>query len=147
MNELNAQAAEVKNSLVPSGSVRLYSQQWRKYLDWCSTKQIYLEDVLLVYFQELSQQYAPSSLWTFYSCINCYFQSNEGISLKKFSALNRFLKLLSSRPAPKQSAVFTEDQLRQYLHNAPNEGEHLVEKSSTIHWTLFPKKCIDLLAN
>jgi hypothetical protein len=97
MNESSAQAADVKNSLVPSGSVRLYSQQWKKDLDWCGTKQlsekqIYLEDALLVYFQELSEQYAPSSLWTFYSCINCYFQSNEGINLKKFSALNLFLK-------------------------------------------------------
>jgi hypothetical protein len=79
MNELSAQTAEVKNSLVPSGSVRLYSQQWRKYLDWCSTKQlnkkqICSEDALLVYFQELSQQYALSSLWPFIHALIVIFK-------------------------------------------------------------------------
>jgi len=127
MDELSVQASLVRQTLVPSASAGTYSKQWDNYLKWAALKQltedtIYSEDSLLVYFQELSKHYAPSSMWTIFSCINCYFQIHKGINIKQFYSLVRFLKQLSATHVPKQAKAFTEKEISLYLQSAPNDG-------------------------
>jgi hypothetical protein len=62
-----------QTALLPSVSAPRYDDAWCKFLQW-KTQQIDEssvpnEEMLLVYFDFLSDQYASSSMWTFFSMI------------------------------------------------------------------------------
>lgn len=90
------------------------------------------EVVLLTYFDYLSKNYAPNSLWFTYSklktTINCYDQVDIG-SYKKILS---FLKKKSSGYQPKKSAIFTKENIVKFLSYAPDEI-YLSTKVSTVY--------------
>lgn len=133
MDAITAQASVVKDSLLPSASFKTYTKYWNHYIDWTKEKkipedQIYTENTLLVYFHELSESYSPSSLWTIFSCINCHFQIYKNINLNNFGSLRLFLKRKGQRYKPKKASVFTRVQVENYIKQAPNVGQHLLQK-------------------
>ena len=50
------------------------------------------EPVILAYFQELSERYKPSSLWSKYSMVRAKLLFNENVNIKKYAKVLAFLK-------------------------------------------------------
>ena len=62
--EISAKALEVSNNLLPHKSRKMYEKFYRQFMDWRKTKSInsFSENVLLVYFEELSLSMKSSTL-------------------------------------------------------------------------------------
>jgi hypothetical protein len=62
-----------RTALLPSISAPRYDDAWTKFLKWkdcqIDSGSIPNEEMLLVYFDEISEQYAASSLWTISSML------------------------------------------------------------------------------
>jgi integrase len=133
-NNIQQQAAQIKKTLLPASSAKLYVKHWDRYLKWVTAKQLneeqlYMEDTLLVYFSELQEKYSPSSLWSIFSCLNRFFQINRNIKLNEFSSLILFLKQQNAPHKPKRSAVFTKEQIQRFLLLCHQKnGQLLVQK-------------------
>lgn len=60
-------------AILPSVSVVRYDDVWNKFLQWKDSQtedhSVPNEEMLLVYFDYLSDQYTSSSMWTMYSMI------------------------------------------------------------------------------
>jgi integrase len=133
-NNIQQQAAQIKKTLLPASSAKLYVKHWHRYLKWITAKQLneeqlYMEGTLLVYFSELQEKYSPSSLWSIFSCLNRFFQINRNIKLNEFSSLILFLKQQNAPHKPKRSAVFTKEQIQRFLLLCHQKnGQLLVQK-------------------
>jgi len=66
---------------------------------------------LLAFFIKLGQDYAPSTLYVIYSCINHHFITVNGYKLNTMLRLQRFLKLNTSTYVCKKSKVFSSEQV------------------------------------
>jgi integrase len=97
-----------------------------------------------VYFNELSKQYSPATLWTIFSCLNKNFQLSKNIRLNDYSTLVFFLKQKSEMCKPKKAVIFSSDQIKQYLSSAPNEGEYLVNKLVLVFGLFGALRCNEL---
>ena len=68
----------------------------------CKTN-ITSENVVLAYFKEFSKNHAPSSIWNRFSMLKSFIKVKEKVGFE-----------------PKQSDVFTKDQIRQFISDAPD---------------------------
>ena len=71
---INERATKIRRTaLLPSLSSPRYDEAWEKFILWKEQQTVALsipnEEMLLVYFDFLADQYAASSLWTMYSMI------------------------------------------------------------------------------
>jgi len=66
---------------------------------------------LLAFFIQLGKDYAPSTLYVTYSCINHHFITKNGYKLNTMLRLQRFLKLNTSTYVCKKSKVFSSEQI------------------------------------
>jgi hypothetical protein len=71
---ITERASKVRRlTLLPSVSGARYDEAWTKFLQWKDSQigasSVPNEEMLLVYFDELSEHFAPSSLWTIYSML------------------------------------------------------------------------------
>ena len=71
---ITERASKVRRiALLPSISASRYDDAWGKFLQWKDSQvdagSIPNEEMLLVYFDEISDQFAASSLWTIYSML------------------------------------------------------------------------------
>ena len=62
--EFEAEAKDITDDLLPAKSCARYNQCYDELKRWCDVNKTnsYSEDVLLVYFKELSQTFKPSTL-------------------------------------------------------------------------------------
>lgn len=115
---------------LPEKSRQKYQMAYNTFMDWCSNKNIksLSENVLVDYFQELSQKYKPLSLWTLYSMLRSTLNMYQNVSLKNYSKLREFLKSYSAdNPSKHPSKTFTAEQINRFLTEAPDE-KYLVAK-------------------
>ncbi|KAJ8914666.1 hypothetical protein NQ315_017363 [Exocentrus adspersus] len=67
--EIIEAAKEIEANLLPEKSQKIYKQTYKKFFDYCTQKKSYSENVLLVYFGELSKKMKSSTLWSVYSML------------------------------------------------------------------------------
>ena len=93
---------------------RMYERYMNKWKDYVKEKKIKNEtnDVTVRdFFKSLRGQYAPSTLWVIYSCVNTYFQETHGTNLKNYSRLQRYMKAQSSKYVCAKSKTFSAEEL------------------------------------
>jgi hypothetical protein len=71
MQDIHSSAESIKASLLPARSAGIYKKWLQHSTSWLKSHNIneidmFLENVLLVYFNELSKQYSPAILWTIF---------------------------------------------------------------------------------
>ena len=114
--------AETENMLLSSfGSIKTTNMYQRYQRGWVSyalehkvnkkTPKDLLDQHLLAYFVNVGKEYAPSTLYVIYSCINHYAITNYGFKLDTMFRLQRFLKLNTSTYVCKKSKVFSSEQM------------------------------------
>lgn len=121
--EIREVANNAIQNLLPEKSKNKYKGVYKNFQDWCSNKNVnsFTENVLLAYFNELSNKYKASSLWTFYSMLRSTLNINNGINIENYSKLRAFLKRQSEKHIAKKAKTFTPEQLNNFINEAPDE--------------------------
>jgi hypothetical protein len=69
--DIRAAALATGGNLLPEKSQTGYNNSYNDFKEWCKTRNVtkISENVVLVYFQEKSQNYKSSTLWSLYSMV------------------------------------------------------------------------------
>jgi integrase len=71
---------------------------------------------VLYYLSELSERYAPTSLWTIYSILNKFMKVFYSIDLNQCFLLKDFLKNLDKTHCPKKSSVLSSNDIENFVN-------------------------------
>lgn len=84
--DISNAAKDISNQLLPEKSRKQYEKAYQDFMNWKISKSStsFSEDVLLVYFQELSEKFKSSSLWTFYSMLKSTLSINHNVDISKY---------------------------------------------------------------
>lgn len=121
--EIKKMASEVTNDLLPNKSKDRYEEAYQKYMDWCLENKIKTtsENVMLAYFGSLHTKYCPTSLWAYYSMIKKVLQVKNNLDISRYHKLKAYLKKQSDGFVKKKSLIFTNEQMNQFLNEAPQK--------------------------
>lgn len=124
--------------LVPEKSSKRYNDAYNKFMAWRKEQKTesFVEDVFLAYFDDGAKHYAPSTLWSMYSMLKSKLIANHNIDIARYSRLIAFLKRKNVGFEPKQASVFTPEEIKKFLLDAP-DSEFLVVKV-----TIFFRLCV-----
>lgn len=120
---------------LPEKSRKRYEIVYKSFRDWQSHKKIdsFCEEVLLVYFKELSEKYASSTLWVNYSMLRSTLSIHHNINMASYVRLRNFLKRTSKSFQSIQSTTktFTTKEINKFISEAP-DAIYLVTKVALI---------------
>ena len=87
-------AAKIMDNLLPQRSVDRYNSTYAAFRRWQANHHVHSfdENVLLVYFDTLSQKFAPITLWANYSMLKSTIQTRHNVDIGKYAKLTVFLK-------------------------------------------------------
>ncbi|KAJ6634976.1 hypothetical protein Bhyg_13558 [Pseudolycoriella hygida] len=123
-------------ALGPEKSSKRYDETYNRFID-CRKQQgteSFVEEVFLAYFEDKSQHYAPSTLWSIYSMLKSKMIANHNIDISRYSRLLSFVKTKNVGFQSKQASVFTPEEIKKFLLEAP-DSEFLVIKAVTVFGT------------
>lgn len=122
-------AENASSSLLPVKSRERYELAYQKFMEWRLKNNIqsFSENVMLAYFQELSEKMKPSSLWAFYSMLRTTININNNVNIATYSKLIILLKRKSDGFKSKKSKVLTAKNINDFLENAP-DSQYLLMK-------------------
>lgn len=115
-------ASNMTMNLLPAKSRSNYNKCYHEFMEWKMNKNAtsFSENVLLAYFQELSEKYKVSSMWVKYSMIKSTLNIYNEVDITKYSKLIAFLKRNSQGYKGKKSKTFTAEQINKFLNEAPD---------------------------
>lgn len=122
--DIEESASEAILGLVPQKSRVQYTLVFERYEKWCHEKKIKDitgEKVLLAYFNELSKDRKPTSLWSYYSMLKTELSIRKNVDIKKCANLFAMLKRKSEGYKPKKSKILTKKHITTFLQTADNE--------------------------
>lgn len=81
--KIQKKSLETSIEILPQKSVEKYNRQYDKFMEWCNKHGIkkYSENVLLAYFSDLSKEYSPASMWSYYSMIKATLSAKNDVVL------------------------------------------------------------------
>lgn len=107
------------NNLLPQISKNLYLKAYEEFMKWKHINSaLFDENVLLVYFEELSKTLKPPTLWCTWSKLKTTLNLKEGVNLDKYNILKSSLKNKSKGYKPKKSKILTLAQVNTFLELA-----------------------------
>lgn len=129
--EIKDKAQEVTLNLLPDKSKHRYNLQYKLFMDWCAANMVkkYSESVILTYMSELSKQFKSSTLWSIHSMLKATLSVKHDVDIGKYMKVNAFLKKNSIGHVAKKSKIFSSEEVRKFLRDAPDEL-HLLSKVS-----------------
>lgn len=119
------------NELIPEKSSLRYNNAYNEFMEWNKAKKGdgVSETVLLAYFFNMSTLKKPTSLWAYYSMLKSTIKVKHNIDIGNYYKLVAFLKSKQSGYKPTQAKVFTEENIKQFICNAP-DSQWLIVKVS-----------------
>ena len=100
-----------------------YQNMWFEYREE-NKIEIELDDkYLLDFFQKQKYNFAPSTIWVIYSCINSYFIETHNINLKTFPRLTKYLKNITSKHVCKKSMTLDSKQVDSVISTCMDSDE------------------------
>lgn len=117
--DFESEKQAIISNLLPQKSRATYELAYTKFLKWRHDNNAILnEDVLLVYFKELSDTWKPPTLWSIWSKLRATLSLRDNININHYNLLKTFLKNTSKGYKPKKSKVLTWAQLKQFLNTS-----------------------------
>ncbi|KAK5641228.1 hypothetical protein RI129_009775 [Pyrocoelia pectoralis] len=94
--DITEKAMVATNNLLPEKSRKIYEKFYNQFMEWRTKNNIasYSENVLIVYFEELSNKIKSPSLWTRYSILKSTLNIKNQINIAQYPKLHALLKLL-----------------------------------------------------
>ncbi|XP_061726715.1 uncharacterized protein LOC133532183 [Cydia pomonella] len=117
---------------LPAKSKEKYNTTYENFISWQKEKNItsFCEEVLLMYFEQISAKYKPTSLWAFYSMLKCGLKRRHNVNIKEYAQLGAFLKNLS-KGYVKKVKVLTFENVEKFIDEAP-DNKYLAIKVALI---------------
>ena len=118
---------------IPEYSKRLYERQYRRFQDWRLQMGITNEtdeEILLTYFEKLSENYKPTTLFTTFTKLKSMIFIQENIDISRYSRLLYFLKEAGKSHIAKRAKIFTREQISKFVNNDPDDTFLLHKVSS-----------------
>lgn len=145
--EILEKAQGATNNLLPAKSRERYEIVYKKFMDWRLKNKIesFSENVMLAYFEEISEPMKPSSIWSWYSMLKSTINIRHDIDISKYMKLKALLKRKSEGYKPKKSKTLNSNQISHFLQNAPDKkylltkvlnSMNMVNKDN-FHFSLF----------
>jgi len=128
--ELVEEANAARNAVLPEKSSARYKQVYDKFIKWQQSRNIsnlFTENILLAYFNQMSTSKSPNTLWACYSMLRCIINMKHKVDISKFQNLISFLKNKGKNYVPKKAKVFTNTEIEQFFKDAP-DGSYLDTK-------------------
>lgn len=122
-------AATATLNLLPEKSKSKYLNVYDKFVAWKESQGAtsWSEEVLLSYFVDQAEKYAPSTLWANYSMLKSTICGKYNIDIGQYLRLQAFLKKQSVGFRSKKSKVFSPQEINKFIREAP-DGNFLLEK-------------------
>ncbi|XP_016840860.1 uncharacterized protein LOC100680302 [Nasonia vitripennis] len=121
---------------LPGKSRSKYYAAYNIFSNWLKENEATIsEETMLVYFDKYMKKYKPSSVWAHYSMIKTMIKVRENIDISTYKVLLNQLKINSSGYRSKKSEVFSGEQIKKFLEEAPDEI-HLANKVVIIFGTM-----------
>lgn len=119
----------LSDNFLPPKSRELYERTYEKFIKWKTEKKksSFSQKVLLAYFNYLSKQLQPSTLWCEYSKLKTTIRLKHNVNIGEYANLNTFLKRKSDGFMAKKSKVLSGKEIETFLKEAPDE-QYLLEK-------------------
>lgn len=121
------EAEAARNESLPLKSSKLYSQTYDTFNKWKLANKMeegdFSEDTFLAYFRFLSNKKnrVPTSLWQVYSMLKSMVKKKNKINIEQYSDLHGYLSAKSKGYEPQKASVFTDEQIGEFISNAPDE--------------------------
>lgn len=111
----------VKNLLLSKSAVKcnLCNEELIKWMDINKTKS-FSEEVLRVYFIELSEELKPSILCSRWSMLKTVIKLNQEINIDQYQKLKQFMKNKSKGFKSKKAQVFSLAQVKTFIDQGPD---------------------------
>ena len=102
-----------------------YQKMWLKFYHENGRGDPFDDLLMKSFFEEKRQQYAPSTLWVIYSCINSYYIDAYNYNLKQFPRLTKYLKNLTARYVKTKSRILGPEEIHTVLEYCMRSSEPL----------------------
>ena len=128
--ELKLSAAKAIGGLVPQKTQAQYFKTYKRFEEWMVTKGAtkITENVLLAYFEELSNDKKPTTLWSEYSMLKKMLRVNQAIDLGSFLSVSDLLKQKARYHAKKKAKTFKFEEIDKFLSSSPETLNSLQDK-------------------
>lgn len=120
--------------LLPAKSRILYENCYKAFTDWKISSQIASssERVIMAYFDNLAKKYKPSTIWSMYSMLKTTIKLHEKLDINEYYMLSAFLKRQSTGFRSKKSKVYSTDEVKRFLSEAPDDKYLLTKVNITV---------------
>lgn len=121
--ELIAIADAAMLQSLPEKSKKRYDGEYDDFRKWKEEHKVdsNSERVLMARFNQLSEKYAPSTLWSRYSMLKTTLKLYDNVDIGHYAALIAFLKKKSQHYVSTKAAVFEPEEIQKFLNEAPDE--------------------------
>lgn len=111
------------NDTLPAKSAKKYAVAYYNFCEWQKKNGTDSIDeiVLMAYMQDLSEKYAPSTLWSVYSMLKRMIINIRNFNISGYSQLINFLKNKAAGYEGKKSNVFTPEEIHTFMTTAPDD--------------------------
>lgn len=142
IRDINEEAQDIISNLLPAKSSERYKICYNEFMQWRNKNKLetFSEETFLVYFKELSKTKKPSTLWSCWSMLRSVMNINHNININCYQRLKALMKMQSKGYQPKKAKIFTWNEIKKFIDQAPDEI-YLAVKVSIIHpfrYQIFP---------
>ncbi|XP_048002607.1 uncharacterized protein LOC125239148 isoform X1 [Leguminivora glycinivorella] len=118
---------------LPAKSKEIYKTTYDNFISWQGERNntSFDENVLLSYFEELSEKFQPSSLWSRYSMLKSVLKCTHSVDFKDYCKLRAFLKKNSEGYVKRKANVLTLENAEKFIDDAPDD-KYLATKVALI---------------
>ena len=138
---------KIQDKVFNCKSVHVYERWHDKFINFISNTQHSenFESVLL-FFNDISKSYSPSTLWQAYSCLNKYYVTYKAwASFNNTPVLKNFIKKIEKDSvSKKQSLILSKEDLFKFIESAPDDAKTLVRKAVAIIGYYGGLRCAEL---
>lgn len=121
--QIRKEAALYSLNLLPVISKEKYEIAYNNFMKWkkgCKTK-AFSENVIMVYFEELSKTRKASTLWSIYSMLKSTINIKHGVDISKYPKLRALLKRKSEGYSARKAKTLTSDEINKFIKEAPDD--------------------------
>lgn len=120
---------DAKFDLLPTRTKAIYETCYKGFNRWKKSAKLsgISEAILMEYFEKLSKQYKPGTLWAQYSMLKSTLRIHEQIDISPYRDLTAFIKKQAYGVVAQKSRTLTAEEFKRFLREAPND-QYLLTK-------------------
>lgn len=120
IRNFEAESKLIINNLLPEKSCEVYQNVYKTFMQWHQQHKAssFSENILIVYFNELSKKYKPTTLWAKWSMLRAILNLRNAVDINKYINLKTFFKNYAKGYKPKKANPFTLNQIKSFLEKA-----------------------------